>query len=99
MKTTIAITPQQHRTILSLLKEHIPNVNVWAYGSRVTGRSHPHSDLDLIAFTSKDQQAQISALKEAFEEGNLPFRVDLFIWNEVPEQFHKNIEKEHVVLQ
>ena len=29
----------------------------------------------------------------------LPFRVDLFVWDELPKEFHKNIEKAKVVVQ
>lgn len=99
MKTTLDITHKQRCMILTLLEQYIPAVKVWAYGSRVKGTSQPHSDLDMIAFSNKEEQAQISALKEAFEESNLPFRIDFFVWDEVPEQFHKSIEKEHVILQ
>jgi len=33
------------------------------------------------------------------EDSSLPFRIDIFAWNDIPEQFKKNIEKEHVVLK
>ena len=53
----------------------------------------------MVVFAEQDQRDQVSNLKEAFEESHLPFRVDLFIWDEVPERFHKNIKNNHVVLQ
>ena len=31
----------------ALLREHVPDVDVWAYGGRVNGRSHDGSDLHL----------------------------------------------------
>jgi predicted nucleotidyltransferase len=99
VRTSLNITQTQRCAILSLLEQYIPTVRVWAYGSRVKGTSQPHSDLDMIVFATQEEQSQISSLKEAFEESNLPFRVDLFVWDEVPEEFHKNIEKEHVILQ
>ena len=37
-------------------------------------------------------------LREAFEESDLPFRVDLFVWDRIPEQFKAQIEAEHVEL-
>ena len=58
----------------------------------------PESDLDLVVFAKPEQERRVSDLREAFEESNLPFRVDLFVWDEVPEQFRKQIEAEHVVL-
>ena len=41
--------PARYRAQLdALFREHLPNVEVWAYGSRVDGRSHDGSDLDLV---------------------------------------------------
>ena len=99
MDTSIDLKDDQLRTVLHYLEEFIPTASVWAYGSRVKGTAHAASDLDLVAFTAQSQQPQVALLKEAFEESNLPFRVDLFIWDEIPQQFHKNIQHEHVVLQ
>ena len=46
-----------------------------------------------------EQNGRVSYLREALEESSLPFRVDLFVWDTVPEQFRKHIEAEHVVLR
>ena len=40
----------------------------------------------------------MAELREAFDESSLPFRVDLFVWDDVPQDFRKRIETEHVVL-
>lgn len=95
---SIDLTPSQRKIIVSLLNRYIPGVTVWAYGSRVKWTSRPDSDLDLVAFTSPEQRGRISALKEAFEESSLPFRVDVMVWDEVPENFRKNILEQYVVL-
>jgi len=71
---------------------------VWVYGSRAKQTSGPRSDLDLVVFSQTEQQRQVANLREAFEESNLPFRVDLFVWDEVPANFRNVIEKDHVVL-
>ena len=94
----IDITTDQRKILLALLKRHLPNTTAWVYGSRVKWTSRPQSDLDLVVFTTPDQERRVSELREAFEESNLPFRVDLFVWDAVPEQFRKQIEAEHVVL-
>lgn len=93
------LTDTQYNEILSLLEHYLPNTEVWVYGSRVKSAAKPYSDLDLIAFSSNDQRSAVINLKEAFEESSLPFRIDFFVWNEVPEQFHKNIMAERIVLQ
>ena len=99
IKENIDITAAQKKIVLDLLKKHIPNIEVWAYGSRVTGTTKPCSDLDIVALTADGHRENISNLKEAFEESDLPFRVDLFVWDQVPENFHKIIKKKYVVLQ
>ena len=98
MVDSIDITSVQRDLIVDLVKRFIPGVAVWAYGSRVKGSSRPGSDLDLIAFTTPEQRGAISALKEAFEESSLPFRVDVLVWDEVPENFRKNISKQYVAI-
>ena len=94
----IDITADQRKTLLALLERYLPNTAAWVYGSRVKWTSRPQSDLDLVVFATPDQQRRVSELREAFEESNLPFRVDLFVWDDVPEQFRKQIEADHVVL-
>jgi predicted nucleotidyltransferase len=57
-----------------------PEVSVMAYGSRVTGRNlKPFSDLDLClsAGASMLPDGVIAQLRQAFEDADLPFRVDV----------------------
>ena len=92
------VTPDQRRILLDLLNDYLPGVTVWAYGSRIKGTVRPQSDLDLAVFASTDQKRSVAAIKEALEESQLPFRVDLFVWDEIPAQFRDNIQQAHVVL-
>ena len=94
----IDLTAVQRQTVLTLLSRYLPDTTVWAYGSRVKWTSHPASDLDLVAFATPSQSAQLAELREAFDDSNLSFRVDLFAWDDVPEDFRKRIERERVVL-
>ena len=94
----IDITAEQRKTVLALLARHLPNTTAWVYGSRVKWTARPESDLDLVVFATPEQARRVSDLREAFEESNRPFRMDLFVWDTVPEQFRKTIEAEHVVL-
>ena len=91
--------PAEHRAVLvALLEEHLPGTTVWAYGSRVKWTSRPSSDLDLVVFASPHQGDRVGALREALEDSDLPFRVDLFVWNEVPDSSRERIKAEHVIL-
>lgn len=94
----IDLTDAQRRTVLALLSQYLPNTTVWAYGSRVKWTSHTASDLDLVVFAAPSQSARLAELREAFDESNLPFCVDLFVWDETPKDFRKRVEAERVVL-
>ena len=98
LEQAIDITATQRKTVLTLLQHHLPRTEAWVYGSRTKWTARPQSDLDLVVFATPEQRNRIGALREAFEESDLPFRVDLFMWDEVPEEFREEIETEHVVL-
>ncbi|MYC37570.1 MAG: nucleotidyltransferase domain-containing protein [Chloroflexi bacterium] len=97
--TDIILPPEQLELVLSLTRAHLPGVEVLAYGSRVRGNPRRYSDLDLVAFTAPGQSLRANDLREAFEESDLPIRVDLFLWDEIPDSFHRQIEQEYAVLQ
>ena len=100
MTAAIDITPKQRQALLVLVRRFIPGVVVWAYGSRVLWTARPNSDLDLVVFTSPAQRPLVSELKEALAESSqIPFLVDLHVWDEIPERFREIIRKEYVVLQ
>ena len=101
---TIALDlPQKYlEQVKALLRTHAPHAEVWAYGSRVTGGSHEASDLDLVLRNPQnllEETGALSDLKEAFTESNLPIRVDIMDWARIPESFHREIERAHVVVQ
>ncbi len=99
MTDAIDLTTEQRKTLITLLRRFLPGVTVWAYGSRVKWTARPTSDLDLVAFTTPAQRPQVVELKEALAESNLPFPVDLHVWDEVPERFQEIIRKEYLVVQ
>ena len=93
----IILPPEQLRLVLDLTGKHLPGVEVWAYVSRV--RDNPRRYSDLVAFATPGQSAQVENLREAFEESDLPIRVDLSLWDELPDSFHREIERGYAVLQ
>jgi hypothetical protein len=52
----------------------------------------------MVVFSKPEQERQVFTLREALEESSLPFRVDLFVWDEVPETFKAAIKDAHVAL-
>ena len=94
----IDITIDQRKTVIALLKRHLPGTAAWIYGSRVRWTVRPQSDLDLVVFSTLEQSSRVGDLREAFEESDLPFRVDLFVWDDLPQSFRDRIQAEHVAV-
>lgn len=89
------------RQLEALLSEHVPEAEVWAYGSRVNGRSHPASDLDLVLRGPNLERiptSQLADLEEALEESNIPMLVQAHDWARLPTSFHEQIKKHYVLL-
>lgn len=88
-------------TVLNILRAHVSEHEVWAFGSRVHGRNLKRfSDLDLAIITDKPLDPLLLAdLKEAFTESDLPFKVDVLDWAVTNERFRRIIEKEHEVVR
>lgn len=88
--------------VRALLRVHVPRAEVWAYGSRVSGGGHEASDLDLVLRNPLDlgaQTPQLFDLQDGLIESALPIRVDVMDWARIPESFHREIERAHVVIQ
>lgn len=93
---------RHRKIILSLAEELLPSgVELWAYGSRVTGDAHSGSDLDLVLRRCDLKPIPVQTVRqfrEALRHSNLPMLTDLLDWDKIPSSFHKNILKNYVVL-
>jgi predicted nucleotidyltransferase len=86
--------------VKKVLKAHVPDREVRAFGSRVVGKAKPYSDLDMVIMgETKLGLGKIAVLRDAFEESNLPFRADILDWPSVSEAFRLVILKRSEVLQ
>lgn len=101
MAERLHLSPRHRQQIEALLRQHLPGVEVWAYGSRVSGRSHEGSDLDLVLRSSgltKIDLSRLADFEEALQDSTIPFLVEARDWARLPQSFHREIEREHVVL-
>ena len=94
--------PRRYRDQLeALLRAHLPGVEVWAYGSRVNGRSHDGSDLDLVLRGPGLHEipvGQVADFAETIRESSIPFLVEARDWARLPERFQREIERGYVVI-
>lgn len=101
MTEQLHLKPRHRRMLEEILREHVPGVEVWAYGSRVSGHSHGGSDLDLVLRGPDLEEipvGQLVDLEEALRLSTIPFLVEARDWARLPERFHREIERDYAVL-
>lgn len=98
----LLLPPAHRHTLQTLLAQHVPSAEVWAYGSRVNGGAHEGSDLDLVLRNPANLAQDLEGwcdLEEALQNSTLPMLVEVHQWSHLPKAFHLNIEAGYVVLQ
>lgn len=97
----IDLRPKWLDMIQQILAIHLPEAEVLAYGSRVSGAAHEGSDLDLVARNPHNQMLPVRNLgevRDAFTESNLPILVDIQDWARIPDSFREEIARTGVVI-
>ncbi|MCM2359610.1 MAG: nucleotidyltransferase domain-containing protein [Geobacteraceae bacterium] len=93
---TLDLRPEWLETVRRLLALHLPEAEVWAYGSRINGTAHEGSDLDLVVRNPADLEKpfqDLSGMREALAESDLPILVDVLDWARIPESFRQEISR------
>lgn len=86
--------------IQTLLGRYVPMATVWAFGSRVQGTARATSDLDLCVDNHHALSFEtLAALRDAFAESNLPYKVDVVDWHSVNPAFQALIQTKRVRIQ
>lgn len=87
--------PERWRAeIAQILVRHLPGAQVLAFGSRVTGKNHPGSDLDLAVIGGTP--AGLAAARSALTESNVPISVDLLAYESLPASYREEIDQSAV---
>jgi predicted nucleotidyltransferase len=97
---TLDLEAERLARVREILAAHVPGVEVRAFGSRVTGTSVPTSDLDLVLVAPERLSLRaLRTLEEAFEDSDLPMRVDVVEWQRLSSEFRAAIDRASVVVQ
>lgn len=88
----LALTPSQLHSVLDVLRAFAPDHQAMAFGSRVRVGSEAqalkqHADLDIALTGSPLAPHEMFALRDAFSESDLPFRVDVMMREDLPESW------------
>ncbi len=100
MVCTIDLDPRDRGEVLRILAEQVPDMEVWAFGSRVRHTAKPYSDLDLALISQQPLSLdQMAAITYAFADSDLSIRVDVVDWASTSEVFRQIIAQAKVVMQ
>ena len=96
----INLPAKQLDIVKSILLLYVPGAEVWLFGSRIAPNCKPYSDLDIIIRKFEGfNQKLLFRLMDAFEESDLPIKVDVLDWESVDEGFQKVILRNYEVLE
>jgi predicted nucleotidyltransferase len=94
------VRPDHLTMVQAILRRNVPDHEVWAFGSRVTGKAKPTSDLDLCIIGTSPLPYETSArLRQDFSDSDIPYSVDLVDWATCSASFRCIIEQDKVVVQ
>lgn len=88
------LTRQQQQLAHAIMRTRFPGRQARAFGSRARGSAKPWSDLDLVILGEGPvSDLAMAEARADFEESDLPFRVDLSLWRDLPRSMRRQIEQ------
>ncbi|MDR0681118.1 MAG: restriction endonuclease subunit S, partial [Dysgonamonadaceae bacterium] len=95
----ICVSEHERAIILDILKEYAPDCEARAFGSRYKWTSSDSSDLDLALIGKTNMGlSRLGRIRDAFEESELPFRVDVLDWCCLSKEFQTIINSGYEVI-
>lgn len=92
------LTLAQRTLVCRIVDAHLERRRVRVFGSRAHGTAKPFSDLDLLVLGPALDASLRGTLEEAFDESDLPFRVDIVEAATASADFQALIEPQAVAL-
>jgi predicted nucleotidyltransferase len=101
MTPPIDIPPQHFETVKSILRAALPpGATAFVFGSRATGATKPSSDLDLAIDAGRPlTPTEHASLTDAFEDRDLPYKVDVVDCASATKEFRSIIDQNKVIVQ
>jgi predicted nucleotidyltransferase len=96
----IQLSKKDLALIKHILALHLPkNAKVWLFGSRVSDKIKPFSDVDLLLDVGSQLSSNILInLAEEFDESDLAYKVDLVDKHSIEKSFSELISKEAILV-
>jgi type I restriction enzyme S subunit len=92
---TIDVPAPALKAVRNILARYVPDREIRVMGSRVSGPAKSFSDLDLVVMGDEPLDLRtLGQLRDAFDESNLPFAVDVVEWASSSDAFRRIIDEE-----
>ena len=92
----LQLSPEHLRMVREVLAHWLPDAQVLAFGSRVSGTARKFSDLDLTIVSSTPLDWRLlGKVRDAFEDSDLPICVD---WSQADAGFKATVERQGMVV-
>ena len=89
----ISVSSEEFEIIKNILNSYIKKGKVYAFGSRYKNNNRKFSDFDIAIDTGEKLSFEfLNIVKDAFEESDLPYRVDIIDYNNISDKFKKIID-------
>ena len=89
----ISVSSKEFEIIINILHNYIKKGKVYAFGSRYKNNNRKFSDFDIAIDTGEKLSFEfLNIVKDAFEESDLPYRVDIIDYNNISDKFKKIID-------
>lgn len=96
----LALEPAQAEQVKAIVARLAPGCQILAFGSRVTGKHRPESDLDLaLKGRGPLDPATVWEIREAFQESDLPMRVDVLDYHAISPQFRAVVDGQAEIMR
>lgn len=94
------LRPEHLKIVQDILRANLPaTARVCVFGSRVTGRTRRASDLDLAIDLGRPlTRKENGDLADAFDDSDLPYRVDVVDWHRASASFKAIVERDSTLL-
>ncbi len=84
--------------VKDILRQFELNECTFIFGSRAKGTAEKFSDLD-ICLKKKIEKTEFRKIVDAFEDSDLPIKVDVILWDEIDDNFKNHIIKDMVLFK
>jgi len=93
------LKPKYLKIVMNIITKYIPEKEVWAFGSRINGKAKKFSDLDLVIVSNIPLNREVLInLKQAFEESDLPIKVDIIEFYKASAEFQEIIKANYLII-